>query len=100
VIKNFLKEFCTPELSGKKIGLFRVLTAIFGGLVLAYLGMTLLAFLIPWEIKDAAVISIMFNTFAWASAATWIALAYTKLEALLRFLVPTLIFSFALFMLY
>jgi hypothetical protein len=89
-----------PEQTGKNIGLFRTLTAIFGGLVVAYLGMTLVAFIIPLEIKQSAIISIMFNTFAWACSATWIALSYTKLSALLRFLIPSIIFSIALYILY
>lgn len=90
----------TPEVSGKKIGLFRTLTAILGGLIVSYLGMTLLAFIIPLEIKQSGIISIMFNTFAWAVAATWIALSFTKLGAILKFLVPTIVFSIALYILY
>lgn len=96
-IYNYL---AIPEQTGKNIGLFRTLTAIFGGLVVAYLGMTLVAFIIPLEIKQSAIISIMFNTFAWACSATWIALSYTKLSALLRFLIPSIIFSIALYILY
>ena len=100
MIQKFYNYLAIPEESGKNIGLFRTLTAIFGGLVVAYLGMTLVAFIIPLEIKQSAIISIMFNTFAWACSATWIALSYTKLSALLRFLIPSIIFSIALYILY
>lgn len=100
MIKKIYIYLSTPEVSGKKIGLFRTLTAIFGGLIVAYLGMTLLAFIIPLEIKVSAIISIMFNTFAWAGSATWIALSFTKLGAILKFLVPTIIFSISLYILY
>lgn len=100
MIKNIYKSLSTPEKKGRKIGLFRILTAIFGGLLVSYLGMTLIAFLIPLPIEETAVISIMFNTFVWALASTWIALSYTKLAALLKSLIPTLIFSFALYALY
>ncbi|CAM3949016.1 hypothetical protein [Arcobacter cloacae] len=100
MIKKIYNDLSTPEEKGKTIGLFRTITAIFGGLVVAYLGMTLLAFVIPLEIKEAAIFSIMFNTFVWACTATWIALSFTKLEALLKFIVPTTIFSIALYFLY
>ncbi|QKF81005.1 hypothetical protein [Halarcobacter ebronensis] len=99
-MSTLYKYLCTPEKNGRKIGLFRILSAIFGGLIVSYLGMTLLAFIIPVEIAKSAIISIMFNTFAWAIAATWISLSFTKLEALLRFLVPSFIFAILLYILY
>ena len=100
MIQELYKNLSTPEQKGKKIGLFRTLTAIFGGLIISYLGMTLLAFLLPLEIKESAIISIMFNTFIWAVAATWIALSHTKLGALKKVLVPMILFSVALYILY
>ena len=90
----------TPEDSGKKIGLLRVFISIFGGLFVAYLGMTLLPFLIPLSIQEGAVLSIMFNTFVWAICTTWIALSISKLQALLRFLIPTILFTMLLLVLY
>jgi len=100
MIHKIYNYFRTPENNGKKIGLFRTITAIFGGLIVSYLGMTLLAFIIPLPIKESAIFSIMFNTFAWSGMATWIALSHTKLSALMKFLVPTIIFSITLFILY
>lgn len=96
-IYNFL---ITPEEKAKKIGLFRTFCSIFGGLLVAYLGMTVIAILIPIEIKESAIISIMFNTFAWAACSTWIALSYTKLSALLKVVIPTIIFSILLIIWY
>lgn len=86
----------TPEPNGKKIGLFRILTAIFGGLVLSYLGMSLLPLLLASFKQDLAVIALLYNTFAWAVVALWIALAPTKLSALLRCLIPTLMIGMLL----
>lgn len=88
----------TPETSGRTIGLFRVLFSVFGGLLIAYLGMTLLAFVLPLRIEEAAILSIMFNTFAWAIATTWIALSFTKLQTLLRFLIPLIIIAVLLYL--
>lgn len=85
-----------PEDSAKKIGTFRIITSIFGGLLVAYLGMTLLAIIIPLEIQKSAIISIMFNTLAWATMAVYIVLSYTKLGALLKVLIPSIIFSLSL----
>ncbi|MFA5704170.1 MAG: hypothetical protein WC982_11720 [Advenella sp.] len=100
MISNFYNYLILPEEKGKKIGLFRTLSAIFGGLAVAYLGMTLLAFTLPMEVKQSAIISIMLNTFVWAGMATWIALSYTRLSALLKFLIPTIVFSITLYILY
>jgi len=100
MIQELYRNLSTPENKGIKIGLFRTLTAILGGLIVAYLMMTLLAFILPLEIKESAIISIMFNTFAWAVTATWIALSHTKLSALKKVLIPTILFSIALYILY
>lgn len=99
-LQNIYKHLSTPENSGKKIGLFRNLCSIFGGLIAAYLGMTLLVFLIPGVPGESIIIPLMFNTFVWACFALWIVLAPTKLSALLRFLIPSLIFSIFLFILF
>ncbi|MGA1932083.1 hypothetical protein ACH5BF_05110 [Arcobacter sp. YIC-464] len=98
--QNIYKHLSTPENNGKKIGLFRSLCSIFGGLISAYLGMTLLIFLIPGKPGESIIVPLMFNTFVWACFALWIVLAPTKLSALLRFLIPSLIFSILLFILF
>lgn len=97
MIKQIYQILKTPEITGKQIGIFRIFSSIFGGLLVAYLGMTVVAFLLPLEIKEAAIISIMFNTFAYAGAITWIALASSKLDVLKRVLIPTIIFTILLY---
>jgi len=94
------KHLSTPEQSGKKIGLFRVLSSIFGGLLAAYLGMTLLVFIIPGSAGESIIVPLMFNTLVWACFALWIVVAPTKLSALLRFFIPSLIFSICLIILF
>lgn len=96
MIKELYNNLTIPEKNGKKIGLFRIIISLLGGLIVSYLGMTLLAVLVPLKVKESAIISILFNTFAWALVSTYITLSYTKLSALLRFLVPTIIFSISL----
>ena len=93
---NIYKNLSEPEDSGKKIGLFRILCSIFGGLLLAYLGMTLLVFIIPGTPGESIIIPLMFNTIIWSIATLWIALSPSKLSALLRFIVPSFIFAIAL----
>jgi len=93
---NLYKNLSVQEKSGRKIGLFRTLCAIFGGLFVAYLGMTLLVFLIPTDASKSIVVPLMLNTLAWAFAALWISVAPTKWSALMRAVVPTLVFSIAI----
>ncbi len=69
---NIYKQLSTPEESGKKIGLFRVLSSIFGGLIAAYLGMTLLVFIIPGTAGESIIIPLMFNTLIWACFANYV----------------------------
>lgn len=85
--------------SSKKIGLFRIITAIFGGLIASYLGVTFLVIILPFDTKDTAVFGIFATALAWAIFALWISLSYTKLTALLRFIVPTIIFSISIYFL-
>jgi len=95
-IKKIYHNLSIQEKNGKKIGLFRTICAIFGGAIMAYLGMTLVVFLIPTEASKSITIPLMLNTLAWAAASLWISVAPTKLSALLRALVPSFIFSIAI----
>jgi hypothetical protein len=96
MLKKLYNYLSTPEKNGKTIGLFRTITSLFGGLIVSYLGMTLLAVIVPLKIQDSTIISIFFNTLAWAMVTIYIALSYTKLSALLKFLIPTIIFTISL----
>ena len=99
-MRKLIKNLSIPERSGKKIGFFRTICAIFGGLIVAYLGMTLLIYIIPGSAAESIVVPLLFNTFFWAITALWISLSSTKLIALLRVLMPTLIFTILLIILY
>jgi len=92
-----LKTFAGRE-EGRGIGMFRTAVALPGGLGAAYLGMTLMARLLPVDPGDAAVVALLYYTLAWALTAMWIALAPTRLAALLRGSVPPLLFAAALWL--
>ena len=102
MITNFklYKRLNTPEKDAKRIGLFRILCAIFGGLILAYLSMTFLTFIIPDSRENSIILPLLFNTFIWSCSALWISLSHTKLIALLRFLLPSLIFAILIYILF
>lgn len=95
-----IKRWLESEPKGNKIGLFRAFMAIFGGLLLAYLGMTLGVFLIPGSAGESIIIPLLFNTLAWAVASLWIVLAPTRLGVLWRALGSTLFVSIALLILF
>ena len=99
-IINYYKELSAAEKSGKKIGLFRTLCAIIGGLFVSYLGMTLIVFIIPIAAEELIIIPLMLNTLAWAVVALWISVAPTKWSALLRSVIPTIVFSLIITVLY
>jgi hypothetical protein len=99
-MKNLIKTLSTPEKSGRKIGLFRALCAIFGGLLVSYLGMTLLIYIIPGKPSESIIVPLLFNTMAWAMIALWISISPSKLSAILRVVIPTFIFSILIAILY
>lgn len=99
-MNELIKILSTPEESGRKIGVFRTLCAIFGGLLVAYLGMTLLIYIIPGKPGESIIVPLLFNTMAWAMIALWISVSPTKLSAILRVVIPTLIFSILIAILY
>ncbi|AFL69280.1 hypothetical protein [Sulfurospirillum barnesii] len=92
-LKQRFSHLAIPEKNAKRIGMFRTLCAIFGGLCVAYLGMTLLLFILPVSPGESLVIPLLFNTLAWALASLWIVLAPTRLRALWRSVLPTLCFA-------
>jgi hypothetical protein len=99
-MNELIKILSTPEESGRKIGVFRTLCAIFGGLLVAYLGMTLLIYIIPGKPGESIIVPLLFNTMAWSMIALWISVSPTKLSAILRVVIPTLIFSILIAILY
>lgn len=97
---NWIKSLSIPEKNGKRIGLFRVLCSIFGGLLVSYLGMTLLIYIIPGSPGESIIIPLMFNTLVWAICSLWIALSPTRMSALKRASVPSLLFLIILIILF
>lgn len=99
-LTTWIKSLSIPEKNGKKIGLFRVLSSIFGGLFVSYLGMTLLIYIIPGTPGESIIIPLMFNTLVWAICSLWIAVSPTKMSALKRACLPSLLFLIILIILF
>ncbi len=99
-IKKIYVNLNTPEENGKKIGLFRILCAIFGGLVLAYLSMTFITFIIPDKVENSIILPLLFNTLIWSCTVLWISLSPTKLIAFFRFFIPSLLFAILIYILF
>jgi len=95
-LKSIYKNLSLPENNGKKIGLFRIICSIFGGLLVSYLFMTLLTFLTPAPLGESLVVPIYLYTLLWAILSFWIALSHTKLIALKRVFIPSLICAIAI----
>jgi len=97
---NLYKKLSIKERNGKRIGLFRTICSVFGGLIVAYTSMTLLVFLIPIDASQSIIVPLTLNTLAWAITALWISVSPTKWSALVRSIVPSCIFIFAIVVLY
>lgn len=95
----FYKYLVEKESSKIRIGWFRTLCAIFGGLAVAYTGMTLTVILIPSAVSQSMLFAMLFLPFVWACAALWVTLAVTRLRALLRSVIPVVIFCLAIMLL-
>lgn len=99
-MKELILKLKTPEISGKKIGLFRVFCAIFGGLILSYISMSLFVFLSPLVWQESLFISVYMYCIVWAIVALWISLAKTKYIALMRWFIPSMVFGIALLIIF
>ena len=97
---SLYKNFTKPHKESKKIGFFRIILGIFGGLLVSYLAMIFFALLIPSFKEESLIIAFYTNTFLWACCILWISLSSTKLIALLRVIIPSFIFSILIFFLY
>lgn len=97
---NLRAKLSLREKNGKKIGFYRTICAIFGGLIIASLGMTLLIYIIPGTPGEIIIVPIILNTFVWAATALWISLSSTKWIALMRCIIPSVIISILLIILY
>lgn len=99
-MKELILRLKIPEISGKKIGIFRVFCAVFGGLILSYLSMSLLFFIFPFSMEEGLFVSVYMYCIVWAFVAIWISLARTKYIALMRWFIPSLICGIALLIIF
>ena len=90
---NLITILNRSEKPGGKTGPWFFLCSFFGGLLVAYSGMTLVVFLIPAPVRHVIIVPFLFTPLAWALAALWISVAPNRLNALLRGLAPTLVFA-------
>ncbi|MDD2639547.1 MAG: hypothetical protein PHS65_00970 [Arcobacteraceae bacterium] len=99
-MKMLIQNLKIPENSGKRIGLFRTLCAIFGGLIVALLAMAVLIHITPSNKGDITLVSIILDGSVWALVAFWVVLAPSKFSALLRCTIPSVVFTIALLIFY
>lgn len=92
-LNNIIKNLTTPESNGRKIGAFRIVFGLFGGLIVSYLTVTLFAILAPTSKPQSLVVSLYLYTFVWACCFLWISLSISKIIVILRVFIPSLIFS-------
>ena len=99
-MRDYIRNLKIPEKSGKKIGLFRILCSIIGGLIVTLLSMALLVTIVPIGKEDITLATIIIDGSIWALIAFWISLSSSKYIALLRCLIPSLILAIALIILF
>lgn len=92
-INKLYQNLSIPEKNGKKIGKFRIYCSILGGLFVAYLGMSALSLLLLGSDGENIIIPLLFNTMAWSLMALYISISKTKLNALLKVILPCIIFT-------
>lgn len=98
-MRKVYHRLATPESSGLRIGFFRGICGVVGGLLVSYLGLTVLACLLPGSLGESLILPILLFTLTWPCAGLWIVLSPTRLAALSRSIVPTLVFSLLIFIL-
>lgn len=100
MIRKTFQMLKKKENSGRRIGIFRMLCAVFGGFLLSNLGMTLFALILPFKTGNSAVLALLFTTLIYSMCAIWIVLSSSKLIALVRVLAPCLVFCISICILY
>lgn len=80
-----------------RLGIFRTICAVVGGLFVSYLGLTVLALVLPMSLGESLFLPLLLFPLTWACAGLWIVLSTSKLVALSRSIVPTLVFSLLIF---
>ena len=99
-MRELINKLKTPEISGKKIGLFRIFCAIFGGAIITLLTVSVVLTIIPKNKEPMTIASIILDGSIWAIVAFWISLSVSKYIALLRCIVPIFILGLILTIIY
>ncbi|WP_148625198.1 hypothetical protein [Aliarcobacter cryaerophilus] len=99
-MKAFINSLKVPEISGKKIGLFRIFCAIFGGAIITLLTVSVVLTIIPKNKEPMTIASIILDGSIWAIVAFWISLSISKYIVLLRCIVPIIILGLILIIIY
>ncbi len=95
-MKAFINSLKVPEISGKKIGLFRIFCAIFGGAIITLLTVSVVLTIIPKNKEPMTIASIILDGSIWAIFAFWISLSISKYIVLLRCFIPIIILALIL----
>ena len=99
-MKEYINSLKIPENSGKRIGLFRIVCAIFGGAIITLLTVSVVLTIIPKNKEPMTIASIILDGSIWAIVAFWISLSINKYIALLRCIVPIIILGLILIIIY
>ena len=99
-MKAFINSLKVPEISGKKIGLFRIFCAIFGGAIITLLTVSVVLTIIPKNKEPMTITSIILDGSIWAIVAFWISLSISKYIAILRCIIPIIILGLILIIIY
>ena len=99
-MKEYINSFKLPENSGKRIGLFRIVCAIFGGAIITLLTVSVVLTIIPKNKEPMTIASIILDGSIWAIFAFWISLSISKYIVLLRCFIPIIILALILIIIY
>ena len=99
-MKEYINSLKIPENSGKRIGLFRIVCAIFGGAIITLLIVSVILTIISTNKEPMTIASIILDGSIWAIVAFWISLSVSKYITLLRCIVPIFILGLILTIIY
>ena len=99
-MKEYINSLKIPENSGKRIGLFRIVCAIFGGAIITLLTVSVVLTIIPKNKEPMTIASIILDGSIWAIVAFWISLSISKYIAILRCIIPIIILGLILIIIY
>ena len=96
-MNNLLEKFFFKN-KNNELGLTRLIFSIFGGLAVAYLTIMYLAKFLNFSIFENIVIAIILLPIFWSLFGLWIVMSKTKLNSILKTIIPFCILYILLFM--